>query len=65
MSNTAPRPIVVEALRYVHEGTALDLGCGLGRDALFLASRSFEADAVDADSSQLQTLERKAVEHGV
>ena len=30
-----------------HPGRALDLGCGPGRNALHLASRGFEVDAVD------------------
>ncbi|MFJ8928816.1 class I SAM-dependent methyltransferase [Streptomyces sp. NPDC102364] len=33
------------------EGRALDLGCGLGRNALHLAARGFDVDAVDLSAT--------------
>mgnify|MGYP005733379009 CR=1 FL=1 len=35
-------------------GQALDLACGAGRNAYFLASRGFTVDAVDISSTALQ-----------
>ncbi|MFF4650625.1 class I SAM-dependent methyltransferase [Streptomyces sp. NPDC001380] len=45
-------------------GRALDLGCGPGRNALFLASRGFEVDAVDLAPAALAWAEDRAHEAG-
>ncbi|WP_438305733.1 class I SAM-dependent methyltransferase [Streptomyces sp. HUAS TT11] len=45
-------------------GRALDLGCGPGRNALFLASRGFEVDAVDLSPTALTWAEDRAHETG-
>jgi len=41
-------------------GRALDLACGRGRNALFLAELGFEVDAVDIDPEALAELRRDA-----
>ncbi|WP_411098159.1 class I SAM-dependent methyltransferase [Streptomyces sp. x-45] len=46
-------------------GRALDLGCGAGRNALFLASRGFEVDAVDLSPVAVAWCEDRAREVGV
>ncbi|MGW1224340.1 class I SAM-dependent methyltransferase [Streptomyces sp. NPDC002530] len=46
-------------------GRALDLGCGAGRNALFLASRGFEVDAVDLSPVALAWGEDRSRESGV
>ncbi len=46
-------------------GRALDLGCGAGRNALFLASRGFEVDAVDLSPVAVAWGEDRAREVGV
>lgn len=45
-------------------GRALDLGCGAGRNALFLASRGFEVDAVDLSLAAVAWGEDRAREVG-
>ncbi|WLQ66365.1 class I SAM-dependent methyltransferase [Streptomyces glycanivorans] len=45
-------------------GRALDLGCGPGRNALFLASRGFEVDAVDLSPGAVAWAEERAAEAG-
>ncbi|MEU0134772.1 class I SAM-dependent methyltransferase [Streptomyces sp. NPDC006296] len=45
-------------------GRALDLGCGPGRNALFLASRGFEVDAVDLSRGALAWAGERAAEAG-
>ncbi|MCX4745319.1 class I SAM-dependent methyltransferase [Kitasatospora sp. NBC_01287] len=45
-------------------GRALDLGCGPGRNALFLASRGFEVDAVDLSPAGIAWAEDRAREVG-
>ncbi|MEW1912474.1 class I SAM-dependent methyltransferase [Kitasatospora sp. NPDC085895] len=46
-------------------GRALDLGCGPGRNAVFLASRGFEVDAVDLSPAALAWAGDRAREAGV
>jgi SAM-dependent methyltransferase len=45
-------------------GRALDLGCGPGRNALYLASQGFEVDAVDLSPAALAWAEDRAREAG-
>lgn len=45
-------------------GRALDLGCGPGRNALFLASRGFAVDAVDLSAVAVAWAEDRAREAG-
>lgn len=42
-----PAPVVRQFYRRAPLGRALDLACGNGRNACFLAERGFEVDAVD------------------
>ncbi|MER7579107.1 class I SAM-dependent methyltransferase [Kitasatospora sp. NPDC097691] len=44
---------------------ALDLGCGPGRNAIHLAARGFEVDAVDVSSAAVAWAEERAREAGV
>ncbi|WP_327232168.1 class I SAM-dependent methyltransferase [Streptomyces murinus] len=44
----------------VPRGRALDLGCGLGRNALLLAERGFEVDAVDLSPAVLALAKERA-----
>lgn len=46
-------------------GRALDLGCGPGRNALYLASRGFQVDAVDLSPTALAWAADRAREAGV
>ncbi|MFI8216670.1 class I SAM-dependent methyltransferase [Streptomyces sp. NPDC085932] len=46
-------------------GRALDLGCGPGRNALYLAARGFEVDAVDLSPAALDWARDRARETGV
>lgn len=45
-------------------GRVLDLGCGPGRNALHLASRGFEVDAVDLSAGAVEWAEERAKEAG-
>lgn len=54
------RPLVREALRYAKYGSALDLGCGVGRHALFLAKHGFRVTAVDERTEVLAALKELA-----
>ncbi|WP_185012938.1 class I SAM-dependent methyltransferase [Streptomyces sp. AK010] len=46
-------------------GRALDLGCGPGRNALYLAARGFEVDAVDLSSAAVDWARERAREAGI
>lgn len=48
---------VVEAVKQVPLGRVLDLGCGQGRNALYLAQRGFEVTAVDHNPNSLEVLQ--------
>lgn len=51
-----PHSEVVLAQPHVQPGKVLDLGCGSGRNALYLASRGFEVTALDVNPAALETL---------
>jgi len=47
----APSPLLVEYAQRLHPGRALDLACGSGRNAIWLAERGWSVTAVDKASS--------------
>jgi len=55
-----PASIVRELLPLLPTGPALDIACGTGRHALFLAARGQHVTAVDFSSMALETLEARA-----
>jgi len=48
----------------IEPGRALDLGCGPGRNALYLASRGFRVDAVDLAPNAIEWARDRARESG-
>ncbi len=48
-----------------HRGDALDLGCGQGRDALFLASVGFNVSAIDVSSVGIAQMHAEAAQRGL
>ena len=46
-------------------GTALDVGCGEGADAIWLAQQGWAVDAIDVSAKALARAERAAAERGV
>jgi SAM-dependent methyltransferase len=61
-----PQP-AIEALADGGEivGPVLDVGCGTGENALFLAERGFEVIGVDAVPAAIETARRKAAARGL
>ncbi|MCO8043453.1 SAM-dependent methyltransferase TehB [Acinetobacter bohemicus] len=47
---------VLAAMPYLQGGHALDIGCGTGRNALYLSQNGFKVDAWDVNENSLQTL---------
>ncbi|EPN3560823.1 tellurite resistance methyltransferase TehB [Cronobacter sakazakii] len=62
---TATHSDVVNAVNYVEPGRALDLGCGNGRNSLFLAARGFDVTAWDKNPASIANLERIAAAEGL
>ncbi|MBI2919423.1 MAG: class I SAM-dependent methyltransferase [Chloroflexi bacterium] len=48
-----PSPLLVEWASRLPKGRALDLACGAGRNAFFLAGQGYEVDALDIASAGL------------
>lgn len=51
---------VIEAMETIEPCKVLDLGCGQGRNALYLAKKGFDVVAVDQHISSLETLSQVA-----
>ncbi|MFJ9030594.1 SAM-dependent methyltransferase [Streptomyces sp. NPDC102274] len=58
-------PILVREVTGLASGTALDLGCGEGADAIWLARRGWRVTAVDVSSTALDRAAGHAAEGGV
>jgi SAM-dependent methyltransferase len=52
----APSPLLARAIEGVEPGVALDLACGTGRHALFLAERGWRVVAVDGSQAAIDRM---------
>ena len=62
VSDRPPEPLLLEAIRFREPGRALDLACGLGRNALYLAAQGWDVVAVDYSRVALDILSERAAE---
>jgi SAM-dependent methyltransferase len=60
-----PTPFLREHLDLIPRGPAVDLACGTGRNALFLAREGFDVLAVDVSGEALARLEERAAAAGL
>ena len=60
-----PNRRLVEEVADMHPGTALDLGCGEGADAIWLAEKGWDVVAVDVSATALARASQAAEARGV
>ena len=63
--NFAPTPLVVETVKDLTRGKALDLACGTGRNALWLAEHGWNVTAVDGAPAAIEILNNRAADRGL
>lgn len=61
----APTILVVEIAKKLAPGTAIDLACGVGRNALYLAEQGWAVTAVDGSKKAIELVQRRSAAHGV
>jgi dihydroneopterin aldolase len=61
-ADSVPSRFVTQQLCRLPKGRALDVACGSGRHALYLAANGFEVDAIDRDRESLATLSAAAAQ---
>jgi tellurite methyltransferase len=57
-----PTPFLVDALLNIPVGNALDIGCGNGRNALFLSKEGWKVYALDVDDEAINSIMNNAGE---
>jgi SAM-dependent methyltransferase len=62
---TAPNDFLAAHVDMIPPGPVLDLGCGEGRNAVFLAERGYAVTAVDQSAAGLRKAEQLAAQRGV
>ncbi|MFN0084650.1 MAG: methyltransferase domain-containing protein [Blastocatellia bacterium] len=60
-----PHPLVVEFASKLDPGRALDVACGAGRHAIWLAERGWHVTAVDSSGVAIEILQRQALVRGL
>jgi len=64
-SEPSPNPLLVEAASSLPPGRALDLACGTGRNALWLAQHGWNVTAIDGSPTAIEILRHRAAGLGV
>ena len=59
---TEPSPLVIRYSAELAAGIALDLACGPGRNALYLAEQSWHVTAIDGSPLAIEILRKRAAE---
>lgn len=61
----SPNPLLASAAENLSPGNALDLACGAGRNAIWLAQRGWRVTAVDGSQAAIELLQRRAQARGL
>lgn len=61
----APTILLVETIKKLPAGTAIDLACGAGRNAIYLAERGWTVTAVDGSSGAIELAKQRSAARGV
>jgi tellurite methyltransferase len=64
-NDDAATPLVVELGEKLAPGKAVDLACGTGRNALYLAARGWSVMAVDGSQTAIDVLRQRATVRGL
>lgn len=64
-TNPDPSPVLREYVDKTTQGRALDVACGTGRNAVFLAEQNYDVDALDQSGVGLRITRENADERGV
>jgi SAM-dependent methyltransferase len=64
-SEDAPTRLVVETAGKLAPGTAIDLACGAGRHAVYLAEQGWTVTAVDGSEKAVELVERRCAARGL
>jgi len=64
-SEDAPTILVVEIAKKLAPGTAIDLACGAGRNALYLAEQGWAVTAVDGSERAIELVQQRSVTRGL
>lgn len=57
---THPSQVLVDWIDRCPMGSALDIACGIGRNAMFLVERGYDVDAIDISSIALERAKQRA-----
>jgi SAM-dependent methyltransferase len=63
--DSAPSPLLVQVADLVPPGRALDLACGAGRNALYLAGLGWEVVAVDSSPAAIRIVRERSAAAGL
>jgi SAM-dependent methyltransferase len=63
--NAAPTQLLIETAQRLQPGRALDLACGTGRNAFWLAEHGWTVTAVDGASAAIEILRKRTAERGI
>lgn len=61
----APTILLVETVEKLPAGSALDLACGAGRNAIYLAERGWDVTAIDGSERAIELLRERAAARGL
>jgi SAM-dependent methyltransferase len=61
----APTILLTEIAETLTPGTAIDLACGAGRNALYLAEHGWDVTAVDGSNTAIEIVRQRAARRGL